>query len=176
MISPYNFDVAKSKQLEPRKWGTWKAVGKHIVIYWPAKENEKLRNETWDKGWFWAKPATHGEKMAGSWSTISGGGNTAYGGNVMIVSSKNFTFNKEGQFTMLSTAGGSNSGDFGVSSSAYSNKDAAGTYVLNGYSLELRYNNGQVQYRNFYFYPDSKEVFGIGTSVYTMSDKDKKKK
>lgn len=51
-------------------------------------------------------------------------------------------------------------------------KDGAGKYVLNGYSLELRYNNGQVQQKSFYFYPDSKETFGIGTSAYVPAGKD----
>ena len=165
-VSPYRFDVAKSKQLEPRKWGTWKAVGKTIVISWPNKEKEKDKTDTWEKNWFWAKPAANGEKIQGSYKTISGGGNTAFGGNVMIVSASNITFNKNGQFTMVSTSGGSNSGDFGVSSSAYAHKDGAGTYILNGYSLELRFNNGQVKRQSFYFYPDSKETMGIGTSAY----------
>lgn len=165
-VSPYKFDVAKSKQLEPRKWGTWKAVGKTIVISWPNKEKERDKSETWEKNWFWARPAANGEKIQGSYKTISGGGNTALGGNVMVVSASNITFNKNGQFTMVSTSGGSNSGDFGVSSSTYANKDGAGTYVLNGYSLELRFNNGQVKRQSFYFYPDSKETMGIGTSAY----------
>lgn len=169
IISPYKFDVAKSKQLEPKKWGTWKAVGKTIVINWPSRE--KNRSETWEDNWFWARPATNGEKITGSYNTISGGGNTALGGNVMVVSAKDITLNKNGQFTMTSMGGGSNSGDMGVSSTAYAHKDAAGTYMLNGFSMELRYNNGQVEQRAFYFYPDSKDVFGIGTRVYTSKSK-----
>lgn len=167
-VSPYHFDVAKSKQLEPAKWGSWKAVGKTMEISWPEKKD---KSDTWEKNWFWARPATNGEKVAGAYKTISGGGNTALGGNVMVVSASNITFNKNGQFTMVSTSGGSNSGDFGVSSSAYAHKDGAGTYILNGYSLELRFNNGKVQQKSFYFYPDSKEALGIGTSAYVLSDK-----
>lgn len=167
-VSPYHFDVAKSKQLEPAKWGTWKAVGKTMVINWPAKKD---KSDTWEKNWFWARPATNGEKIQGGYKTISGGGNTALGGNVMVVSASNITFNKSGQFTLMSTSGGSNNGDFGVSSTTYAHKDGAGTYVLNGYSLELRFNNGQVQQKSFYFYPDSKEAFGIGSSAYVPEDK-----
>jgi hypothetical protein len=171
VISPYKFDVAKSKQLEPRKWGTWKAVGKTIVINWPAEEKEKDRSQTWEKNWFWARPATTGEKIAGSYGTISGGGNTAFGGNVMVVSSTQLMLNKDGQFTMASVGGGSNSGDAGVSSTAYAHKDAAGTYVLNGFSVALHFNNGKVEQKAFYFYPDSKDVFGIGARVYTPKGK-----
>lgn len=165
-VSPYHFDVAKSKHLEPRKWGAWKAVGKTIVINWPAKERAQDKSDTWEDNWFWARPATNGEKIEGSFKTISGGGNTALGGNVIVMSASNISFNKQGQFTFAGTSGGSNNGDFGVASSTYAHKDGAGTYVLNGYSLELRFNNGQVKKQAFYFYPDSKETMGIGTSAY----------
>lgn len=171
IISPYKFDVAKSRQLEPKKWGTWKEVGKTIVISWPNKEKEKDRSETWEKQWFWARPAMPGEKIKGTYKTISGGGNTAMGGNVMIVSATDLTFNEQGQFTKASVAGGSNSGDFGVSSTAYAHNDAAGTYTLNGYSLELKYNNGKIEQKSFYFYPDSKEAFGVGSSPYVPKGK-----
>jgi hypothetical protein len=175
-ISPYQFDVAKSKQLEPKKWGTWKQAGEMILLSWPDKERPRDRIDTFRKSWFWAKPATNGEKITGSYGTISGGGNTAFGGNVMVSSSANLTFNNSGQFTMLSVAGGTNSGDFGVSSTAYSSKEGAGTYLLNGYSIEMRFNNGKVQRQLFYFYPDSKDVFDIGGRDYTSSDDKKEKK
>ena len=86
----------------------------------------------------------------------------------MVVSSSNITFNNKGQFTRVSTGGGSYSGSTG-SVTAYSNKDAAGTYMLDGYSLELKYNNGTSSRLSFYFYPDSKEVFGLGARDYVPS-------
>lgn len=97
--------------------------------------------------------------------TIGGGGNTAMGGNTMIVISNNINFNDKGQFTMKKVAGGSNT-DFDVSTSTYSNSNSAGTYKLNGYSIEMRYNNGQVVRKLFYFYPDSRDAFGIGDDAY----------
>ncbi|WP_205509965.1 hypothetical protein [Longitalea arenae] len=96
---------------------------------------------------------------------IGGGGNTAMGGNTMIVYSSNITFNENGQFLMKKTGGGSNT-DFNVNTSAYSNSNAAGTYKLNGYSIEMGYNNGQVVRKLFYFYPDSRTTFGIGDHAY----------
>jgi predicted secreted protein len=66
---------------------------------------------------------------------------------------------------MQKAAGGSNA-DFDVSTSAYSNSNSAGTYKLNGYSIEMRYNNGEVVRRLFYFYPDSRTTFGIGGDAY----------
>jgi hypothetical protein len=175
-ISPYKFDVAKSKQLEPKKWGTWREIGKTIYLTWPNEEKSRDRLDTLTKNWFWTRPATNSEKLVGSYKTISGGGNTAFGGNVMIVSAANLTFNNGGQFTMETTAGGSNSGDFGVSSTAYSSQEKAGTYLLNGYSIEMKFNSGKVQQQLFYFYPDSKDVFSVGGRDYLPTDETKKKK
>jgi hypothetical protein len=47
-----------------------------------------------------------------------------------------------------------------------SKSDESGTYKLDGYAIELKYNNGKTERRFFYFYPDSKKHFGIGYSVY----------
>jgi hypothetical protein len=163
VVAPYDLDVAASKTAEPNKWGTWKLEGKTLVVTLPRKG--VMKTERWDDNWFWAKTPIPNEKLKGAYETISGGGNTALGGTTMIFSSSNITFNDKGQFTMKKSAGGSNA-DFDVSTSAYSNSNAAGTYKLNGYSIEMRYNNGQVVRKLFYFYPDSRTTFGIGDDAY----------
>jgi hypothetical protein len=103
--------------------------------------------------------------MKGSYKTIGGGGNTALGGNTMIFVASNITFNDKGQFTLQKTSGGSNT-DFDVSTTTYANSNSAGTYTLNGYSIEMRFNNGQAVRKLFYFYPDSKTTFGMGSDAY----------
>src|ERR1700761_7746696 len=50
----------------------------------------------------------------------------------------------------LGSGGGSHSGATG-SVSAYSNKNAAGTYTFDGFSLELKYYNGTVVRKSFCF-------------------------
>ena len=160
-VSPYDLDVTRSRQAEPKQWGTWSIDGKKMTV----TMNDDHKPDVWDSQWQWAKPAEKNEKITGGYYTIGGGGNTALGGGSMVVSSGNITFNDKGQFTRVSTGGGSYSGPTG-SVTAYSNKDAAGTYTLDGYSLELKYNNGSTSRFSFYFYPDSKEVFGLGDRDY----------
>lgn len=162
-VAPYDLDVAASKIAEPNRWGTWKQEGKTLTVTLPEKG--VMKTEQWKSGWFFAKPPIANEKIKGVFMTIGGGGNTAMGGNTMIVISNNINFNDKGQFTMKKVAGGSNT-DFDVSTSTYSNSNAAGTYKLNGYSIEMRYNNGQVVRKLFYFYPDSRDAFGIGDDAY----------
>lgn len=162
-VAPYDLDVAASRKAEPTKWGTWKLEGKTLAITLPEKGI--MKTEYWKEDWFWAKAPLANEKIKGAYMTIGGGGNTAMGGNTMIMYSSNITFNDKGQFVMKKTSGGSNT-DFDVSTSTYSNSNAAGTYKLNGYSIEMRYNNGQVLRKLFYFYPDSRTTFGIGDDAY----------
>jgi hypothetical protein len=163
VVSPYEFDVALSKQREPKKWGTWKISGGAITVTWPGRN----KSERWEKNWFWARPAAGNEKMEGAFTSIAGAGNTAMGGNVMTVSSKNILFNTLGRFALTSVAVNNNNyTDYGIATSAYSKKDEAGAYILNGYSIELRFNNGTTMRRAFYFYPKDKAHFGIGNHVY----------
>jgi hypothetical protein len=162
-VAPYDLDVAASKTAEPNKWGTWKLEGKTLVVTLPEKG--VMKTERWTSEWFWAKAPTANEKIKGAYMTIGGGGNTAMGGNTMIYYSSNINFNDKGQFIMKKSGGGTNT-DFDVNTTAYSNSNAAGTYKLNGYSIEMKYNNGQVVRKLFYFYPDSRTTFGIGDDAY----------
>ncbi|THU41356.1 hypothetical protein FAM09_04405 [Niastella caeni] len=162
VVSPYEFDVALSKQREPKKWGTWKISGNAISVNWPARN----KSERWEKNWFWARPAAGNEKIEGAFTSISGAGNTAMGGNVMTVSSKNILFNTLGRFALTGVGVGTNYTDYSIATSAYTKKDEAGAYSLNGYSIELRFNNGTTMRRAFYFYPKDKAHFGIGNHVY----------
>jgi hypothetical protein len=163
VVSPYEFDVALSKQREPKKWGTWKISGNAITVNWPARN--KL--EKWEKNWFWARPAAGNEKIEGAFTSIYGAGNTAMGGNVTTVSSKNILFNTLGRFALTGVGVGTNYTDYNITA-AYSKKDEAGAYALNGYSIELRFNNGTTMRRAFYFYPKDKAHFGIGNHVYVQ--------
>jgi hypothetical protein len=165
----YDLDVARSRELEPKKWGTWKQEGATTMIVTMTADRKP---DKWEgkAHWFWAQPATKGEKLDGTWSTISGGGNTAYGGGSIVMSSNMYTFNNQGQFTTESTGGGTYSGGTGTVT-AYSNKNAAGTYLFDGYSLELQYGNGKVIRKTFCSYDDSREVWVLNSSAYTPDDK-----
>lgn len=167
--SPYDLDIQKSKKSEPAKWGTWKESGKNMVVSLPQK-NGAMETSVWEKNWFWTKPATSGESITGTFKTISGTGNTALGGSTMITFGKRISFNHRGQFTMASFGGAHTSDDAG-SVAAYSSKDEAGIYTLNGYSIELKFNNGKTYRKLFYFYPDSHRHFGLGASVYLPAEK-----
>jgi hypothetical protein len=164
ITSPAYLDVVTSKISEPKKWGTWKINGTQIITYWPT-EKPRDQNETWEKkSYYNTLPAKQGELLEGSYKTLTGGGNTALGGDVMVVASANITFNKQGKFTLAKSAGVSSS--VSVWENTNSKSGESGTYTLDEYSIVLNYNNGKIERRFFFFYPDSKNHFGIGQSVY----------
>jgi len=146
--------IAASKITEQMKWGTWKQNGTSIDVSWPTEKAERY-NTTWEKKSLYnILPATKAEMLNGSFSSISGGGNTALGGDVMVMAASNISFNKEGKFTLEKVVGVSSSRSVWENTSANSNH--AGTYLLDGYSIELKYYNGKTERSFFYFYPDSK--------------------
>ncbi|WP_205508729.1 hypothetical protein [Longitalea arenae] len=158
VLSPYSLDVAQSKQKEPQKWGTWKLKNNIFTVEWTAtRETEK-----WFKNWFWATPAQREEKLDGSFMTVNGVENGSVKSAENALASKNIVFNKDGQFAL--TTG--NNGNAAVPASEFSKKNEAGTYTLNDYSMELRFNNGTVIRRVFYFYLQGSTHFGIGNAAY----------
>ncbi len=164
VTSPADMDIASSKQTEPKKWGSWKMDADKLIVYWPL-EKPTYQNSTWKKSSYKnVLPAKKGEILEGNFKTLTGGGNTALGGDVLVVAAANITFNKEGKFTLAKTAGVSSGRD--IWENTHSKTNEAGTYTLDGYTIELRYNNGKTQRQFFYFYPDSRKHFGIAKSVY----------
>jgi hypothetical protein len=157
VASPYTFNVKASKQNEPTKWGTWKMKNNVMSVSWAGKSEP----EKWAKNWFWATPAIPNEKIEGTFVTVTGKVNdNLRGTNTQPTST--ISFNSMGEFT-LSTSGGN---------ADFSKRDEAGTYTLNEYGIELRFNNGTVIRRAFYFYLQGKTHFGIGNFVYAPKRND----
>ncbi len=154
-VCPYDLDVATSRQVESKKWGHWQKAGNAIKIQW-----NDGKTSSWDQ-WHLGQRASTGEKITGSFKSISGGGDVAFGGSTTVASMKVITMNPQGQFHLASSGGGTS-----AHVTAYSNKNQGGTYQLDKYMITLKFNNGQEERRFFYFYHDSKKHFGLGSGVY----------
>jgi hypothetical protein len=163
------FNAAASRTAEPEKWGTWKISGTTLNLYWPG-EKPKYQNSSWEKSSYYnISPAKKNETLEGSFKTLTGGGNTALGGDVLVVAAATITFSNDGKFTLAKAAGVSSGRD--IWENTNSKSDEAGYYKLDQYSIELKYNNGKTENRFFYFYPDSRKHFGIAGSVYMPKSK-----
>ena len=159
-VPPTELNVASFKKAHPKSWGRWtKTASGYSVRFNGDNSSSDI------KASFKVKPASAGQKLAGEYTSIGGGGNTALGGSVMVAYSDTYVFDRNGRFSG-ERAGGGNAPGVAVASSSKN----AGTYTLSGYALRLKYNDGRVVRRLFYFYPDKdradKSVVGIGDSAY----------
>ncbi len=159
-LSPMDLDIAQSKQTEPDKWGTWKINGKTLNIQWNDGESD-----SWDDNWFKAFAAQEGDTLNGNYKSVSGGGNTSLGGDTAIVAFDNILFLPNGQFKQNTGAGASTSNTVTNSQNL-----AGGTYKLDNHTIELRYEDGKVVRKMFYFYPEeggkTDKSLGIGSSSF----------
>ncbi|WP_082506158.1 hypothetical protein [Deinococcus sp. Leaf326] len=152
--APGSFNYKLSRQLEPQKWGKWTRQGNNFLIRWGDGDTDTFEVE----GTLKALPA--GTKLSGAFQTISGGGTTALGGDVMVAGGGNYAFQPDGTFS---------GGRFGsVSSSnvaAGSTRKIGGTYVVSGYGITLKATGGQEQ--RLFFARYDKDLLYIGGSSYT---------
>lgn len=152
--APGSFNYKLSRQLEPQKWGKWTRQGKDFVIRWGDGETGTFEV----KGESRALPA--GTKLNGAFQTISGGGNTALGGDLMVVGGGTYTFRPDGTFS-----GGRFGGSGGPGVAVSSSRKTGGTYAVSGYGLTLRGQGGEEQ--RLFFARYDQDLLYIGGSPYT---------
>jgi hypothetical protein len=178
-----DLDPATSRAANPKMWGRWRKRGNKYEI---ELEGEKFV----PPGWEIREPARRGERLSGKWSA-SGGGQV--GPDAVYWHFSSIVFTKEGRFDVSSSGGsGGTSGDT-TSTTVYDDEgsatsvtnpniggggsrrrgstsaDRTGTYSLDGYLLELRYDSGRVEQHLFHANDDRSFVFVRGTEM--MRDK-----
>lgn len=152
-VAPADLDVEASKASEPKKWGRWQRRGTSIFVTWSDGDTDE-----W-KTWFVARPAIRGDRLNGGFQSSD-----PFGGS-QVINVNSVFFNREGQFSWENLKGGDTPW-----LPAYSRKETAGTYVLDGYSIEFRFNGGLAERHTFFFYPKDREHFAIGTSHFVPLD------
>jgi hypothetical protein len=158
-IPPLDLNVARDKAANPKDWGRWTRSGDKFVVRWSPKDKDEIRAS------YKTKPARPGQTITRAYESLSGGGNTAMGGDVMVYASGRYAFARDGSFSTQKSGGGMSS-----SITATSSRSRGGRYRLDGHALTLRYNDGRTVRKMFYFFPDGDRAIGIGDSTYTIDD------
>ncbi|ULH17007.1 hypothetical protein MF271_17665 (plasmid) [Deinococcus sp. KNUC1210] len=148
-LAPNSFDVKRSRDLEPQKWGRWVRQGKNFQITWGDGDRETFEPQ------LTGTAAKSGQRLSGSYNHLGGGGNTAMGGDVMVAASSTYTFGSDGRFT-----GGSSASATTSTVVAGSTHSTAGRYSLSGYNLTLHYDDGGE--KRLLFYLVDKDMLHIG--------------
>ncbi|MGF1539456.1 MAG: hypothetical protein ACFCU5_03230 [Pleurocapsa sp.] len=155
-----DLDVTRSKQTEAENWGTWQINGKTLSIQWNNGEQD-----SWNDNWFQAFPAEQGDSLNGNYKSLTLGGNTSLGGDIMTAAFNNISFSPDGRFSQEKGAGA-----FSDSVATNSQDSTSGTYQLDNYTIEFRYQDGRVVRKMFYFYPHENgktdKTIGIGNSSF----------
>jgi len=143
-------------------WGTWERVGDKVTITYADGD---ISEKDWPGND--AYPSSKGDSPEGSFGSISGGGNLAFGGEVGVLNYSSLSFTADGWYT-TEHLGGVN----GNPASAYHTETTSGRYTFDDdYSITLTANNGQSQRFFFCWYGSDREgVFRLGGRTFTEDE------
>jgi hypothetical protein len=163
--TPADLSIVLSKKLEPNAWRRFERKGSQVRIQ--SLEGKWSKFSNWNK----VEPAKAGDKLLGTFTRLTGGGNTAYGGDTVIAAFSSYTFKKDGTFTTdrgSSASGGQEATNPNGSPAVVttSNSNASGTFKLDGYTLELKYGNSKVDRKAFLWFDERQKdsIFLNGTA------------
>lgn len=150
-LPPQDIDVAKAKQVAPVDWGSWQRAGSAIVIRMPGGHDERYGPAQLVR----YEAAPKNQRVEGSWHTTLSQVSHAGGQSVSGVATHTLVLHANGGFEWEGFSGASfqsgtgsarAGGTFTTSGPAH-----AGHYVIDGYTLELHYDDGRVERDLFYW-------------------------
>lgn len=143
-------DLAAERAARPNSFGRWSQSGDSYVLTHADGETKSYALQ--DGVLFKAYPAEESATLSARYKRISGGGNTALGGEMMVARSSTYSFTPDGRFQMAGSVGASSSGEqSGVSTTLQGDSAAAGRYTLGRHTLVLTFDDGR-QERHFFAY------------------------
>ena len=169
-------DLASERSAHPRRFGRWTKSGSSYSL--SEDDHNPVEYEIGDGSFFPAFPAPAGETIAATYERISGGGNSAMGGEMTIAVSNDIRFGADGQFATGSSMGAIGSGaQSGVGTAVSGGRRAtSGRYTLDRHLLTLRYDDGRTE-RRFFAYGaqgtpprTDRDMLFMGDRVYTKDD------
>lgn len=135
-----DFDVAKSRTTDPKRWGTWKKTGETLQVAWTAGDWESFEK------WFPLVVAEAGEKLDGTWSRASTAKETGVTSDFFASGWQVISFRPDGTFSLDRGGAVSASGMVAASKSS-----GGGTYQLDGALLVLTYADGHTTRGSLFF-------------------------
>jgi hypothetical protein len=143
-------DLAAEQSAKPKRFGRWSQSGDSYVL--TNADGTAKSYALQDGALFKAYPAEQPTMLATRYKRISGGGNTALGGEMMVARSNIYTFTPDGRFSIEGSVGASSSGEqSGVSTTLQGESAAAGRYALDRHTLMLNFADGRHE-RHFFAY------------------------
>ncbi|MBO0726871.1 MAG: hypothetical protein J2P52_14800, partial [Blastocatellia bacterium] len=151
-VSPYDLDIRKSQESDPKKWGHWKYIGKNIQVQF----NGWSKPELWEGGTNLMNPGKKTDRLSGYFKSFMAAGS----GAIASTAVNGFNFTPDGRFS----ASGRSSVLNGAYSRSSGTQELTGAYSIEGYSIELRFDDGQVERKGFFYHTPT--WVGIGNGSY----------
>lgn len=167
-IAPVRLDLAKSRRMQPDKWGKWRMQGGGYQIQ-PFDDEGRAKEWRAQPGAVFAG-WRRGQTLSGTFTHKAFNGSIVLGG---VYSERRYRFSPDGRFELIgfsrgssgsmagaggftgsatrysdgkgsrASAGGGNGGAFASSQSRGGDgADSRGTYMLDGYAITLRFDDG----------------------------------
>ncbi len=161
-------DLAAARAAHPKAWGRWTGGGTSFTLTGASGKPYKMDLQ---QGQFYkAFPASAG-KLSPKYNRMSGGGNTAVGGDVMIAVQSKIAFSPDGRFAQGADVGALNSGNMtGVASTVAARNSKGGTYTIKDFTLTLTYADGHVE-RQFFAFGSQKTPARVDTGMIFLNDR-----
>lgn len=144
--APQGLNVAEARRQHAKDWGRWRRSGDTYYLRMPASQGEKkvqmLRYE----------PAPRGEHhVEGRWSSNLSFVSVVPGMSTSGVAGKTLTLHRNGRFEQEGAGSFSFNGTAAGGTFQSTQPRASGRYSIEGYGLELQYDDGRVERVLFYW-------------------------
>lgn len=151
-LPPQDVDVSKAKQVAAADWGSWQRTGSVIVIRMPGGREERYQPAQFVR----YEAAPRNQRVEGSWHTTLSQVSQAGGQSVSGVATNTIVLHADGGFEWQGLSGasfqnGPAAARAGGGTFTNSRPALVGHYLIDGYTLELRYDDGRVERDLFYW-------------------------
>jgi hypothetical protein len=173
-VSPHDLDVAESRRLEPQNWSRWRRRGSEMEIQ--SQDEHGRTDGQWSVLELVQRAPIGARRLDGVFSAMSSAtAGLAGGGGATVIGRTSYTFRPDGRFTWGNftqgfassnngtgpggasiVVGGASVGPGGTSVSTVGGGEDEGTYVTEGYTLELRTRSGKVHRFPIFSWDDGK--------------------
>lgn len=169
-------DLAAERSAKPRRFGRWTRKGRGFVL--TGMDGKAADYALGDGSFFRAFPAGAEERVARSYRRLSGGGNSAMGGDVAVAVESRYDFKADGRYGRGGSVGALNSGASTGVGTAIGRRRApeGGQYRLDRHTLTLTGADGRSR-RLFFAYGAQKDppeidrdMIFVGDSVFSSDD------
>ncbi|BAU89440.1 hypothetical protein MPPM_0835 [Methylorubrum populi] len=169
-------DLAAERSAKPRRFGRWTRKGRGFVL--TGVDGKPVDYAPGDGSFFRAFPAGADERVARSYRRLSGGGNSAMGGDVAVAVESRYDFKADGRYGRGGSVGAVNSGASTGVGTAMGRRRApeGGQYRLDRHTLTLTGADGRSR-RLFFAFGSQKDppevdrdMLFIGDSVFSSDD------